>query len=405
MYTIEGADAKFLPDEKTLSYITSDAAVHLFDTSNFKEVDVFGGVLTHHPVINYQISPDGNNLLTESIGDTIHLWNINSGMLLGTETSHNTRGITRVSLTLDNNKVVTYNEDGFTDVVNIWDIKNDERSLEYYGVYLYKLSANTDKLLVDVFYPDYHFEVWNIQNNILECTIPGTSGDISPDNKEFVVSTEEGIHFWDLEICEKKNKTVENVNRYIPHLRYSPDGKTITGPIHSNTFFWDSASGEKIGEVEGHYGNFSLKYFTSPYSPDEKSFVTIFNDNIFIWDLDTLAKIQTLNQKNIEFFTFSPDDKLLVSCDFQKTILWDVMTGKRLQEFEVSSGYAFSFSPYGNLFAIIIDDTIQLWDNSKNTKINTLTPDYESTSLTFSPDGKTLAIGSADGIIHFWGIP
>ncbi len=98
----------------------------------------------------------------------------------------------------------------------------------------------------------------------------------------------------------------------------------------------------------------------------------------------------------------------MVSGSNDRTIkLWDVKTGKEI--LTLPGHYdafveSVSFSPDGKTLASgSDDDTIKLWDVKTGNEIRTLKGhDSSVKSVSFSPDGKTLASGSADGTVKFW---
>ena len=86
--------------------------------------------------------------------------------------------------------------------------------------------------------------------------------------------------------------------------------------------------------------------------------------------------------------------------------LWDTDTGKHKLTLEEHTRdvRSLTFSPEGQTLASASNDgTIRLWHVNTGKQIQTLLGHEESVySVAYSPDGQTLASGSSDGTIRFW---
>jgi WD40 repeat protein len=117
---------------------------------------------------------------------------------------------------------------------------------------------------------------------------------------------------------------------------------------------------------------------------------------------------------------FSPDSQLLASTSCDQTVkVWGLASGRRLGSFSgiPDEGRDSALSPDGRTLAVGVgtykpgvpasDGAIVLYDVATGSELRRLTGHTDRVdSLVFSPDGKFIASGSADGdrTIRLWGI-
>ncbi len=123
------------------------------------------------------------------------------------------------------------------------------------------------------------------------------------------------------------------------------------------------------------------------------------------WGLPDGAKAR-LGKGWISEITYSPDGKRLAVAGSIGIWIYDAQTG---EEINLITGYtsdvkSVTFSPDGYTIASgSWDATVRLWDVRTGTPLLTMEGHTARvTSVVFSPDGKTLASGSFDGTVLLW---
>jgi WD40 repeat protein len=147
------------------------------------------------------------------------------------------------------------------------------------------------------------------------------------------------------------------------------------------------------------------------FSPDGKLLASSALDGtIKIWDVSKGALLKTL-QSGASSLTFSPDGGFLAGSDGDKIKLWrtkDWQLTKILQRQDVKSNSPIAFSPDGKLMVaggggweeikpnnwVIIGGGIKVWDIRKGHLLKIVSSDTIIEAVSFSPNGKILAVGS-----------
>jgi WD40 repeat protein len=289
-------------------------------------------------------NPNSQILVSHSAGGAIKLWNLKTGKLLRT-LNEKVYAAGVVAITPDAQTLVTVD---------------------------HKAQANNKTI-----------KVWNLKTNKLLRTLNGHSQpvnhlEISADGQTLVsASNDKKVLVWNLK-TGKRLQTINPQSTPIRSIALSPNGQLLaTGGgeyVDQNTSkdtsiqLWDIKTGKLLATLEGQ---------TSPISsiaiaPDGQTLVSV-ADSIKIWNLRTKQLLHTIPGGSASI-AISPDGQKLVTAAWDHSVkLWNLRTGTLLKTlFEPS----INDQNFGRIY---------------------------TTSIAFSPDGKTIAIGSG-GVLSTFGI-
>jgi RNA polymerase sigma factor (sigma-70 family) len=222
------------------------------------------------------------------------------------------------------------------------------------------------------------------------------------------------------------------------HIAVSPDGKTLAYPANGITL-WDLAAGRELGTLPGHHWSFA-------FSPDSKILAGGSDTNALnLWDVAgrrLLRRVEIDKQKEgLEWATFdhicfAPDGKVMAtggreyngSTSSTVIRLWDPATGRELRrhiykEEELFTAGSVAFSPDGTMLvtsgrALKRDGTVRVLDPATGQERTRLQAALSAAlgkaeevphlrrilepRVSFSPDGRLLAMNRSEGAIPVW---
>jgi WD40 repeat protein/tetratricopeptide (TPR) repeat protein len=228
----------------------------------------------------------------------------------------------------------------------------------------------------------------------------------------------------------RERNTLQGHEGYVLSVSFSPtDGKILASGSSDKTIkLWNLETGENILTRGGHERQVNSVSF---HPTNSKILASGSSDNtIKLWNLETGKEIRTLkgHTNYVNSVSFHPtNSKILASGSSDNTIkLWNPETGKvrtlgghnsqvnsdnlnnpnvQTQE-KRSEVNSISFSPDGKTLASGgSDNTIKLWNVETGENILTLKGhEQEVNSVSFSPNGEILASGSWDNTIKLWSL-
>ncbi|BCM93714.1 hypothetical protein IAD21_05605 [Abditibacteriota bacterium] len=180
--------------------------------------------------------------------------------------------------------------------------------------------------------------------------------DLSPDSKEFVVSSRWGIRFYDAQTGQLK-RTLDKVRTgSVASLAYSPTGKVLyitTSDKNSDVTILDTQTGKPLGSILA--GGDTLEM--GDFSPDGKMLALYNGYAVLLYDIPSCKVAKKLYQGKsaIRVMVWSPDNTMLAVGDVDGRLnLWDMSSGKIARSLQGNRNYpieSIAFSPDSRIMA------------------------------------------------------
>ncbi len=315
-------------------------------------------------------TPDGKSLVTVNGNHGVHVWDVATGRIVRTIGNPESQ-FREIAISADGEAMATIEE--VPGRLRLWDLASGRERRRWHGT----REANYHRLT------------------------------FSPDGKTVAAATtwynEVFIHLWDTTAPTERRRRIEGCRRDLWDITFSPDGRTLA---------------------------------TASHDPSERAGADRDTGSIQLWDI---ASARELRRFPIEGFgvrsvAFSRDGKRLFAGVTDRTIrVYDLATGRETarrlgQEHAIPprvKGGAIpmaweeinclEFSPDGSILASTTLGTasaglralaeIHLWDVARGAELRRIPAHGQwITSLSFAPDGKTIASTGAEPVIRLWDV-
>lgn len=229
----------------------------------------------------------------------------------------------------------------------------------------------------------------------------------SPDGKTLAaIATDGSLRLWDARGQRPLGLQLSRTSGVdFTTMTFHPDRRTLaTGTKDGDLQLWDSATGAPLGRP--------IKAATGPvqaiaFSPDGRALAATSHGEARIWDVIFRSPIGlAVNTHSVgqttATWSLAKQGAATPTGVARTNTRWSVRGPDR----NVDSHVAIAFSRDTGALAMATDDAVQIWNvaNGKRTRTSVVSRMGHTTSIAFSPDGTTLAIGAEDGRLQLWNV-
>ena len=399
-----GQSVAFSPDGSTLVSGFQDGTVRLWEVANQTEVVTLEGHT--HWVISVSFSPDGALLASAGGRDdrTVRLWDAATQAEIATLRGHIGEVSSVAFSSPDGATLASGSADG---TVRLWNVATggEMATLEEHGDGIRSVAFSRDGATLASAAADGTVLVREVATG----NTRGLSGHASLSSmalsRDGVLASgypDGTIRLWDVG-GRKAIATLEGHTFGVGSVSFSSDGALLASGSWGTVKLWDVGTRQLVGNLQGHIGEVTSVSF----SPDGSLLASAggWDATVRLWDVATREETGILegHTSRVRSVSFSSDGVLLASGGGEdKTVkLWDVGNRELIGTLEHEEAvYTVTFSPDGKTLASG-SDGVRLWDVATRAPVATLSSRSWEGSVAFSPDGKSLVAGSR-GSVELW---
>ncbi len=400
-YTVNRA--RFSPDGLRVLTSSLDNAAHVWDIASGREIHRFED---YNAVAGLTPRWNGARVLTGSADNRVRIWNTETGEELAV-----LRDATIGQIGPNGRRVVTISLGG---TVTVWDARvgvklgnlpvDGTSELEFSGNGRFLTTVSSDKAL----------RLWDLRTMKQVLQLSAWGGPpllvFSPDSRSIVTASgdRETARVRDA-ATGRVTRVLEPDERAVTSVDYGPDDRVLTS--RSDVVIWNARTGEKIHVLEGPASG--IRLVSTVFSPDATRVLSLaenaeWSDTAWIWNAETGTGPIALrgHQSRIRGAAFSPDGRKIVTFADEKPVrVWDARSGELLW---VLRGHrdavtCAEFSPDGRRVVTgSLDRTARIWDVEGELPIRLRSHGGRLIAGGYAPDGTRVLAASEDGTIRTW---
>lgn len=407
---VYGAD--FTPDGNHLVSCSRDTTIRVWELATGNEVWQMktGG----HGLADLEVSPDGKYIgyagwyRTTSVVGFVTLINLQKREVVWRK-EFGEKPIVAVRFSPDSRKLAVGTW-GWR--VAMWDLANPEETMEfdfddvplYSAIDDFGFSPDGSRIIAAT--KNGTPRVWAVATGKIAYELHGHTRPVfgsffTPDGSRICTAGSDGtLKIWSATHGHPLKTLFGHTDRIVSAV-ITPNGKQIASVSVDGTLrFWDGSAGTEFSDPAG----VSKSVFGFALSPDGKLLAANGPDTtIALWNAidGTLMKRLRGMPAGLNALAFSPDGKSLLGSNWDTTVtVWDIASGEatRMLSGQLSGSAACAISRDGAFYGTAVSSVGgQVWDAISGAMVATLPHAAGGYSIAFSPDNRTVVLGTVDG--------
>jgi WD40 repeat protein/DNA-binding SARP family transcriptional activator/energy-coupling factor transporter ATP-binding protein EcfA2 len=428
------------PDGQVAVYGTENGDLLVREIESGRLLHQFGSEDGGHreAVQDIAVSADGRRLLTNG-ADSLILWDISTGHDMDeTKTRQlwlvepEDTSVHGVAFSPDGQTILLAQSDGYINVLDVETGESMQQALTRGGS-LSSIAVSDDGRLAVLGHYGGTLSLWDVTRGEVIQDYIGHVGQVlsvamSGDGRYVLSGGQDGL----MRLRDLQNGALIRLQHLAvgaPNIDVNPqDGRQVLSGFEDGTLqLWDAASGAPQLSLEGHT---DMIWGGVEFSPDGRTalsgagnvFVGSSDDNTLrLWDTETGQEIHRLqgHTRPIYGLDMGPDGQMAVSVSQDGTTrTWDLAQGHELGQFtlvEKLRPRSVAFSPDGRTIAVgtgtresdpdTVKATVRLLDVKTGDEIRHFDGEGGGvTTVAFSPDGQQILAGFNTGLIILWDV-
>lgn len=236
--------------------------------------------------------------------------------------------------------------------------------------------------------------------------------DFSPDGKTIAITPDQmSVQIFDINNNQLLH-TIE-IPEMVYNAKFSPDGRTLAVALYDEIAanLYNIDSGEFLKKLSGF--ETAAPVYNIFFTPDGRSLIWLARAGVQLMDIGTGELGPAFEHEDfVQGMAVSPDGHILATAASGTVndaitpfiTLWDVSTGAVLGQLTTTVvNSSLSFSPDNHMLAAADASKLIIWDINTRQEVISISGHTENIfSVTFSPDGSTIATASGDNSIRLW---